>query len=232
MPSLLASAGVGATNGPVSAYRTAVMADGPTAYWRMNELAGTVMADETGTNPGSYVGSPTLGAASPISDGTAVTFNGTSQYATVPDSVSTRTDNRVFSFEMWIKPVSVGPVTQSLACKGSAAGRDYYLYIYNGTLSFNQPGATPNNDTTAALTAGVWQHVVLTWDGTAIRVYINGALVVTQARTLGAYTSSAQPMYLAAYFDTTTGYSGSMDEFAFYQSVLPAARVTAHYNAR
>ena len=38
---------------PASAYAAAVLADSPTAYWRLGEASGTTAADEVGTYDGT-----------------------------------------------------------------------------------------------------------------------------------------------------------------------------------
>ncbi len=48
-----------AAGGP--SYTAAVIADGPSAYWRLGETSGTVAADQQGTSPGTYKGSYALG---------------------------------------------------------------------------------------------------------------------------------------------------------------------------
>ena len=54
-------------------YSTAMMALGPTGYWRMEDTS-DVLVDETGSNNGSYFGSPRLG--DPGFDGASVHFDG------------------------------------------------------------------------------------------------------------------------------------------------------------
>src|ERR1019366_2736269 len=68
-------------------------------YWRLGEASGTTATDSKGTDPGTYLNSPTLGApGANISDSnTAVTFNGTTQYTT-----ATRTIGGDFSIEFWV----------------------------------------------------------------------------------------------------------------------------------
>ena len=60
-------------------YRALVMGDGPAGYWRLGESSGTTAADETGTNPGTYLNGPALAQPSLLpSDGanTSVRFDG------------------------------------------------------------------------------------------------------------------------------------------------------------
>src|SRR5581483_3975919 len=87
-----------------SAYRTAILGDNPTGYWRLDEASGTAALDQTGNHPGSYESSPTLaqpGALSGDTD-TSATFNGTSQDMAVPYAASL--NGSAFSVETWVYP--------------------------------------------------------------------------------------------------------------------------------
>jgi hypothetical protein len=58
-----------------SAYSQVILGDNPLSYWRLNESAGTVAADATGTTNAAYVNGPTLGTASGVTGGgTAARF--------------------------------------------------------------------------------------------------------------------------------------------------------------
>lgn len=75
---------------PGATYYDSVLNDSPNGYWRLGEPSGTTATDETGTNNGTYSGSPTLGVtgAIPVDEDTAVTFDGTDDLLTINDSAS------------------------------------------------------------------------------------------------------------------------------------------------
>lgn len=82
-------AGAAPTLGAVTNnYPDVVSADAPLRYYRLSEASGSTAFDVSGASQhGRYQASPTLGVTSPIfgdSNDKAVTFNGTSQYASVP----------------------------------------------------------------------------------------------------------------------------------------------------
>ncbi len=70
------------------AYADVVLADSPLAYYRLGESSGTTMTDSSGNGRhGTYVGSPTLGAAGLVPGDTCADFDGVNDYAaagTVP----------------------------------------------------------------------------------------------------------------------------------------------------
>src|ERR1700737_3273803 len=69
-------------------YDATVIADHPVAYWKMDEAAGSTMADASGNaNNGRYVGIYTLGQPGAMTGG-AVAFDGQSGAASVLNSTS------------------------------------------------------------------------------------------------------------------------------------------------
>ena len=75
-----------------------------------------------------------------------------------------------------------------------------------------------------------WTHLVGTYDGTTLRLYVNGALVSSNTVT---YTpNTTRPLRVAAgRTELSAQYllPGRVDEVAVYGSALSAARVQAHY---
>jgi hypothetical protein len=88
-----------------SAYKSAILADGPLAYWRMGITTGTVIPDETGRgNVLTLQGHPLLGQSGAIAndDDPAIHFDGASAYATAKDARPFDFANRhPFTLELW-----------------------------------------------------------------------------------------------------------------------------------
>ncbi len=80
-----------------------------------------------------------------------------------------------------------------------------------------------------------WYHVVGTYDGTEMRVFVNGALTGTSKEQSGPilYPPSA-PMVIGAYKDDDERYplAGAIHEVRLYRRALAATEVAAHYNAK
>jgi len=90
------------------AYRDAVLAKNPVAYWRLGEAAGPNALDETNNgHNGIYVGNPTFGQPGAIhgDSNTAVQFTGTN-YVEIPDSAdfSQLTSTKGLTVEAWMRP--------------------------------------------------------------------------------------------------------------------------------
>ncbi len=85
-------------------YDVVASADTPTAYWRLGEGSGPTAFDKTaGNHDGTYTNGPTLGVVGLIDEpdpDTAVTFNGSTQYVTVPDDPAW--DFTDLTMEAWV----------------------------------------------------------------------------------------------------------------------------------
>jgi hypothetical protein len=92
-----------------SGYATAVTSDGPVSYWRLGEPCGTIVSDERGVNPGTYLNGPALAQPSLLpADGanTSVRFDGLDDNVQVPQSSSLNLAS-AFSLECWINPAAI-----------------------------------------------------------------------------------------------------------------------------
>lgn len=219
-------------------YRDTVLSDSPAAYWRLGETSGTSAADASGNGrTGTYVGSPSLGQQGALvgDASTAVAFNGSSQYVSVPYSATLNPTR--FSVEAWAYVTGGdGTYRSVVTSRDYAAGafhRGYVLYAGSEFWEF-WLGTGPGWDSVygPAVTKNVWTHLVATYDGTILRFYVNGLLAGSKAMTLSANT--ARTLRIAA--GNTEGpvnffFPGRVDEVSVYPDALPEARVLAHYNA-
>lgn len=219
-------------------YFAAVTEDNPLLYYRCDESAGTLAVDRSGNgNNGAYVhpSAITLGKPSILSDGDTAfqaqpaTDGGFAGIATPIIAYGTQV-----SYEALIYPTG-----------GSGVIIDLDQYLNNGLMLFdyiNRIDFSIANGTTGAavssppISLNAWHHVVGTFDGATIKVYIDGALAgSTPAVTPFTPTMWHQVNFLIAhgrYGDNAVAtFPGSLDEIAFYNYALTPAQVAAHYAA-
>lgn len=191
---------------------------------------GVALTDAFGTNPGTLTGSPLLnvGGALVGDFNGAANFNGTSQYASVPDSASLDLGDGPLSAEAWVKRNDTAAGYHNILGKGAAL-----QWGFNGSdyrLTKSGVGGIANATGAAADTAG-YHHWVTTKSGTAVKLYRDG-VDVTGAVTNQTLTNTTTALYFAAN-GTGTGefLNARLDEIAVYNQVLPAATVLDHYKA-
>ncbi|HEY4871714.1 MAG TPA: LamG-like jellyroll fold domain-containing protein [Candidatus Dormibacteraeota bacterium] len=225
-----------------SSYSSTVLGDSPVAYWRLGEASGTTMADASGTgNAGTYHGGYTLGQTGIIAgdSDTAVTFNGSNGYASVPNATSLSMTG-AFSLEAWATFSSL-TTNQLLINKGdgaSAPGTAYQLYYYAGlnqgvrfTDVFGGTGYEAFDPT--PLVTGRWYYLVGTRSSDGwLSMYVNGSLVGRSRDPGGAFNNVASGVGVSgAGGNGTWPFNGTLDEAAIYNVALSATQVAAHWQA-
>lgn len=79
----------------------------------------------------------------------------------------------------------------------------------------------------AVLKDGQWHHVATTFDGSELRIYFDGALVGSQARSGTLNTSGEQPAYIGASRGSAEFFPGGIDEMRIYGRALSSEEVQA-----
>lgn len=226
----------------VGAYATAVLADSPLAYWRLGEPSGTSMVDASGNGRnGTYAGSPTLGAAGMTTDGdTAVTFNGTSQYATVVSGAWVPTHLVSWSAECWVKftTTSFAVILSVRIAGGANKAVTVNLLVGRtagriGAETWDWENAGSRALATGTSNDGLKHHVVVTFDKptNTLKLYVDGALHDTKAQGVTGTGSDRSVTIAANNAGVLQWFPGTVDEVALYGTVLDATRVAAHYAA-
>jgi len=218
-----------------STYSAAVLADSPVRYYRLGEDTGTNANDESANNQdGTYTNGAVLGAQGAIlsdASNTAVVFDGTNDYVSLP---VLNLQSTSFTFEAWIYPdASAGDYSSVLSLyDGSHDGTLFFrgstlkkvTFAFNPSTNFIQTG----NDT---LLPGIWHHIVVVYDiSQGVAIYIDGTNRVQAA--IGAYGGSTTPVAnIGLRNNAWNPFAGKIDEVAIYASALSQARIQAHYVA-
>lgn len=243
---ILASAHVPFATG--GGYADEVLADSPLVYWPLNELSGSVVYDLSGNDhDGDYYGSPTLGVTGLTNAGTAVTLDGTDDRVQADYDASWMLPAS-FSAEIWIESdgtgVANGDVIMSMwngsgwqrwtcAVRTASTGEIEFFVRTSNYYGLFATGLLDGNP----------HHIVCTYSsgsGTMV-LYVDGV----QAGTRGASSplnGSGTPGFdllvgarnqadPGKTIDTAKLFPGTVDQFAYYDTALSAARILAHFNA-
>jgi len=220
-----------------TAYSAAILALNPAAYWRLGESSGTALVDETGTYPGTYHNSPTLGTPGLLvnDDNTAVSLNGTSQY--IETTYGQGKQGTISISLIFDNLVSTNPaMNNNLFNSYEGTGSNLYMRLLTtgqlDVIRFNG-GVVYSRITTAASYFSTKAHVVVTHEQEfgALRLYINGVLYGTDNSTV--FIQNFANYYIGASpFHATTPANlcqGIIDEVAVFESELTQADVTDLY---
>lgn len=214
-----------------SGYEAQVLADNPVLYWRLGEASGTVAEAKIGSD-GDYVNAPTLGIAGPLADfDTAVTFNGSDECA---ELASTPVSAAPWSVECWVKSANLSQQKVIVALGADDGGVSIAQGNVGGAsadIQIIRHGLGWVDSTINFADTNTWYHIVATFDGTTLVVYVNGSSVYSGATTFNAPTARVS---VGCQWTTPAGarqrfFGGTIDEVAIYNTVLSATRVAAHY---
>jgi hypothetical protein len=203
---------------PLVTYREAVLTSGPVAYWRLDELTGTLAADSAGHASGpfdmTYTGGANLGQAPVMSDG-----SGNKSFDMDADNGATGADWAAFDFESIIIQKQV-----------SASG-DGWEFIRNAAeVSTNRVGATNHGVNGGTLVVGQAYYGVVTYDGTTLRIYLDGVLLDSDATVVSQDANTITVSIGRDSAGTTQAHwNGRLDEVAVYDRALSLAEITEHY---
>ena len=244
-----------ACTAPTGAYASAVLADAPVAYYRLDDPSAPTICDSSSSaNNGTYTASGvTYGVAGAMlkSPDNAVAADGTAAGIGTSNAPVPITGNSSFTLESWFRSTG-SPRNQALVdFGGTGNGRIAGLTVWN-SASFGSC-TTPNGstvgldewqgvncwDTTAVGINeydGTWHHLAVTYDATAnkLTAYIDGLGLGQQTPTnTGAFSLTSSPVRIGYWVDTTLNQHlvGDEDEVAVYGSSLSAAQIDAHYKA-
>jgi protocatechuate 3,4-dioxygenase beta subunit len=193
---------------------------GAVALWAGENSAATVVGVDAGT---AFAGT----AYAPGRIGQAFVFDGVDDYVAVADSEELRPP--LITIEAWVNPSSPQNANGSVIAKTtSSLGTDGYGLGQLGPDTFGfWLNDRANNRVTTTLTTGVWQHVAATYDGSTMRLYVNGVLVSSSPFTGSINHSNTSVLIGGGLADGP--WKGGVDELAIYNRALTPSEIQARH---
>jgi hypothetical protein len=156
--------------------------------------------------------------------GSGQQFDGSNDY--IDCGNKSNLDVNYITIELWVN-INNWIDNAGLLAKGNDTYRQYWMWTYGGAASFEiDEGTLQNNAWTPA--AGQWQHLVLTYDGSNVITYKNGAPENSYPQTTGPINATTQPLLLGnipnySYLD------GTLDEVRISNTVLPQCWIATEF---
>lgn len=222
---------------PEDAYGSAVLADDPYLYWRLNEDEGDYAQDSSGQDmAGLYKGTITRDAEGALQvDDPGARFDGVSGYV-VGAAGTEVTDPGDFSVEIWFRSTSAMGgklIGFGDAASGMSSNYDRHVFLRNdGRLAFGVwTGAQNTVVSPDPYNDGEWHHIVATQNEGGMVLYVDGEAVGTNPETdAQAYTGYWRVGGDSIWGGASSAYvAADLDEAAIYHHALPPRRVAEHY---
>jgi hypothetical protein len=197
---------------------------GLVAAFGFNEGSGATVSDISGNaNNGTITGAAWSAAGK---FGGALSFDGTSNLVTIADSASLHLSTAM-TVEAWVNPAALGTVWRTIVLKEQTGELIYSLYANTDTTRPSGNvfvAAEQETRGTAALALNTWTHVATTYDGTTLRIFVNGVQASSLAVT-GGIKSSTGALRIGGNNIWGEFFSGLIDEVRIYNRALSAAEL-------
>jgi hypothetical protein len=221
-----------ATSGSLSATAAITVSAAPSglvAAYAFSETSGNAVIDASGSGNNGTLSGATRTTSGKY--GRALSFDGTNDRVNIPDSSSLDLTDGV-TMEAWVRPSSLGG-WDTVVLKEQPGNLVYALYANTG------PGpASGEIETTAgyftqyatgALPLNTWTHLAMTYDGTTLRLYINGAEVGSRPVS-GSVVTSSSALRIGGNAVWGEYFGGLIDEVRIYNRALSPQEIQTDMN--
>jgi hypothetical protein len=213
-------------------YNAPVSTPNLVAYYSCNDGSGNTLSDAKAsyngniTNAAGFVASPIQHSAS------AISFDGLDDIVTIPDNNSLDISSAI-TLEAWIYPIKNSGI-QNVMSKSSSASNNGYIFprTDNGWASFStylHIGGAFRVVSSPLPSLNTWYHLAATYDGSAIRIYLNGALVNSLPVT-GTISTNGNNLILGNQPGFSEYFGGVADEFRIWNIARSQTEIQNNMN--
>jgi len=192
-------------------------------YWRFDEGSQSTVGDSSAQGNTGTAQNGMGWTAGQV--GFAGSFDGLNDQVRMSNSSTLNVTGTGLTITAWVRPTAVNGY-RVLVHKE----RQYSLAILDGQLTYadSVTWSYATMGSYGSVPVGAWSHVAATFDGTTVRLYLNGTEVGTIPRS-GSLTATTNALYLGCYDGSAFYLAGGLDEVAVYDRALSAAEVQAIY---
>jgi O-glycosyl hydrolase len=196
------------------------------AAYDFNEAGGTALDDSGQGNHGAVAG------ATYVSEGRyggALSFDGAGDWVTVADAESLDLTTAM-TLEAWVRPTQISPDWTTVLIKERTGGLAYALYAADGAdqppAGYIHQGVDISAAGSGLLPLNAWSHLAVTYDGAALRLYLNGTHVASRSQS-GSIAVSGGPLRIGGNSVWGEYFTGLIDEVRVYDRALTRAEIQA-----
>jgi len=161
----------------------------------------------------------------------SLSFDGTGDYLTTPNSPNLNFGSGDFTIELWLYS-TVGTSNESVVNKGynNAGNLSYLLFLDANTLGFfaSSNGTSfdiASNISMGTATQNTWVHFAASRSGSSIRLFRNGTLINTVTSSATIYTGTTN-LYIGSSDSGGLNFNGYIDDLRITKGY---ARYTATF---
>ena len=209
--------------------KAALPAGGPVAAYGFEEGNGLLAADVSGNGNDGTISAAVWSAAGRF--GNALSFNGSSARVNIPDSPSLDL-TAAMTLEAWVYPTTLSG-WRTVILKETSGGLAYSLYAHDNAprpaAYVNLGGGDVSAPGIQALPLNTWTHLAATYDGSILRIFVNGNQVGSRS-VGGSITVSTGALRIGGNALWGEYFAGLIDEVRIYNRTLTQAEILADMN--
>ena len=217
----------------------AVAAIGPNLWLKFDETTGITAADSSGnSNNATFSADPTWGAGQV---GNGVTLDGATLFADITNSPSLDISGTNITIAGWINTVAGGdavlidkPYNADDVANGTfqspfyqygieQSGRDLVFYFADTDTTVRSARSTVLLET-GFIQDNVWHHFAVTYDGRAVKCYVNG-VQQNSVPTTGKLQARGNRLRIGGDDASQQFYGGQLDDLRIYDRTLNLADI-------
>jgi hypothetical protein len=159
--------------------------------------------------------------------GESLHFDGANDYVNLGNGINSIIDPiNKFTAEAWVLPSStVSPTFDAIVGNYNTStggmqfllrqsGNKYEFWVDAGA-GFVSVGSAPGT-----VSLSVWQHVAGTWDGSLLKLYLNGALSATSTAIGSSFITHSNPVWIGGQSTNSEYFEGRIDEVKLWSRAL------------
>ncbi len=200
--------------------------NGLVAWYPFNGNANDASGNgNNGSNNGATLSTDRFGNSN-----SAYSFDGINDYIQVNHS-SSLTPNNQISISTWINSQSTSGARHILfkGAPNPPPYLGYYVRLFDGLVSIWFGQSAQPIQTNVSIAASQWSHIVVTFDGTIYKVYLNG--VLGQSGSASYNFSNTSDLAVGKHGTQNAGYfHGTIDDIRIYNRTLSETEVQQLYN--
>lgn len=202
------------------------LTDSLVSYWKFDESSGNA-ADSAGSNTGTNNNTVTY-TTGKINN--CAVFNGSNQNFSIGTSIFA--NYSALSISAWIN-LDVLNDYRGITWKSNNLNYSIGMRVTNGNVL---QGVIANSSSETYITGGTtlsattWYHAVLVYDGTDIRIYLDGSSDATPVAKTGNVKNTSDTAYIGSQ-NNNTFFDGKIDEMGVWSRALTSTEVGQLYNS-
>ncbi len=162
--------------------------------------------------------------------GQAFSFDGSNDYVTVAaDPALESTD--LFSIAMWVRTPTVGGLKLLAdSSHGSSNGNNGWALQLNNigqaSFAYGNGSQFPEVNATTQIDDNIFRHLAATYDGSNLKIYVDGQLEGTTAYS-GTPSATGATIRLGRHFSLNRQFLGQMDDIRIYNNALTQSEISS-----